>query len=154
MPSTEGDITYRQNGTVIAPDQIFRYLVIAAPYLELVEELTLTELITFHHKFKAFQSGITDEDCMARAGLLGARHKPVKYFSSGMKQRLKLALAFFSDTPILMLDEPTSTLDAQGTEWYLENVQEYSRNRLLIICSNQPQEYGFCRNIIPVQASL
>ena len=85
-------------------------------------------------------------------GLSTSSHKAIKYFSSGMKQRLKLGLAFFSDTPVLMLDEPTTNLDAQGFEWYQNHVLEYSRDRLLIICSNQPQEYAFCRNLIDLSA--
>ena len=68
----------------------------------------------------------------------------IKYFSSGMKQRLKLALAFCSDTPMLMLDEPTSNLDKQGVEWYLGLVQQFAAGRLTIICSNQEHEYSFC----------
>ena len=61
-----------------------------------------------------------------------------------MKQRLKLALAFCADTPLLMLDEPTSNLDNQGVEWYLGLVETYAKGRLTIICSNQEHEYGFC----------
>ncbi len=53
-----------------------------------------------------------------------------------------------SDTPVLMLDEPTTNLDAQGVAWYLSQVEEFSRDRLLILCSNQPQEYAFCKNLI------
>ncbi len=61
-----------------------------------------------------------------------------------MKQRLKLAIAFCSDTPMLMLDEPTSNLDTQGVDWYLNLVQKFASNRLTIICSNQIHEYNFC----------
>ena len=68
-----------------------------------------------------------------------------------MKQRLKLGLAFYSDCPVIMLDEPTSNLDAQASEWYLSQVEQHTHNRLLIICSNQPQEYTFCKNIIDIR---
>ena len=68
-----------------------------------------------------------------------------------MKQRVKLGLAFCSDCKILMLDEPTSNLDANATDWYLRNVQTYSQNRLLLLCSNQPSEYEFCQNILNIQ---
>ena len=74
----------------------------------------------------------------------GSKNKLIKYFSSGMKQRLKLALAFCSDTPMLMLDEPTSNLDSQGVDWYLNLVQQFAENRLTIVCSNQEHEYSFC----------
>jgi ABC-type multidrug transport system ATPase subunit len=86
------------------------------------------------------------EAVISLLNLDNARNKLIKYFSSGMKQRLKLALAFCSDTPMLMLDEPTSNLDSQGVEWYLSLVQRYAANRLTIICSNQEHEHSFCKH--------
>jgi len=80
-----------------------------------------------------------------------SEHKAIKNFSSGMKQRVKLALAFCSDTQILLLDEPTSNLDQQGVEWYLSLIEQCSSNRLVIVCSNQEQEYGFCDERINVE---
>jgi ABC-type multidrug transport system ATPase subunit len=151
IPGSEGNVSYEHLGKSLAPELFFRSLVIAAPYLELIEELTLNELIRFHIRFKPFRPGISAEDCAEIMGLAGSSHKAIKYFSSGMKQRLKLGLAFFSDTPVLMLDEPTTNLDVQGFEWYQNHVQEFSRDRLLIICSNQPQEYAFCRNLIDLR---
>jgi ABC-2 type transport system ATP-binding protein len=148
MPGTEGRVSYQFQGKLLEEEHFFRYLVMAAPYLELIEELTLGELIHFHSRFKRLTTGTSAKDFAERIGLLSSLHKPIKYFSSGMKQRLKLGLAFFSDTPVLMLDEPTSNLDAQGVAWYLSQVEERSRGRLLIICSNQPQEYAFCHNLI------
>jgi ABC-type multidrug transport system ATPase subunit len=62
-----------------------------------------------------------------------------------MKQRVKLALAFCSDTEMVLLDEPASNLDQQGLEWYLNLVEKYTKDRILIICSNQLQEYSFCK---------
>jgi len=151
MPATEGRVQYQHQGKTVSPDLFFRSLVMAAPYLELIEELTLAELIRFHVRFKPFRPDISAKDGAEIMGLSGSSYKAIKYFSSGMKQRLKLGLAFFSDTPVLMLDEPTTNLDAQGFDWYQNHVLEYSRDRLLIICSNQPQEYAFCRNLIDLR---
>jgi ABC-type multidrug transport system ATPase subunit len=58
-----------------------------------------------------------------------------------MKQRLKLGLAFFTNTPALFLDEPGTNLDRQAFTWYLENLEQASANRLVFIASNQPEEY-------------
>jgi ABC-2 type transport system ATP-binding protein len=148
MPATEGTVSYRYQNKVVAGEEVFRYVVMATPYLELIEEFTLQELLVFHNRFKRWKDGLTSRDCVERMGLTASLHKPVKYFSSGMKQRLKLGLAFFSDTPMLLLDEPTTNLDAKAVEWYLENVLTFSANRLLVICSNQPHEYTFCANVI------
>ncbi|GAB4034041.1 ABC transporter ATP-binding protein [Spirosoma gilvum] len=155
LPITEGTLTYSMQGKTLEADDWFRYISIAAPYLELVEELTLDELLTFHQTFKPFLDGYTLESIADRLLLTHARDKEIKYFSSGMKQRVKLGLAFFSNSPIIMLDEPTSNLDRQGMNWYHEQIQQLINPanpspKLLLIGSNQPEEYDFCRNVIDI----
>jgi ABC-type multidrug transport system ATPase subunit len=144
LSPSEGTLAYTFDGKNIRPEEIFQQLSLAAPYLELIEEFTLQEVINFHFKFKAYKPGIDAVTVIDLLGMAAHKNKLIKYFSSGMKQRLKLALAFCSDTPILMLDEPTSNLDTQGVDWYLSLVEQYAKNRLTIICSNQEHEYGFC----------
>ncbi len=150
MPHSEGLIDYKIDNKTIEIDDFYKYLIIAAPYLELVEDFTLTEIIEFHIKFKPFKNNLSINEFIDFIELPKAKNKEIKFFSSGMKQRVKLGLAFLSDCEILMLDEPTSNLDAQATDWYLHNVQEYAKNRLLFICSNQPSEYEFCENILNI----
>lgn len=150
IPQNEGNISYFQSSESsdqIRSDDFFKHLIIAAPYLELIEEFTLLELIEFHIKFKPFRESLHTSDFIDFIELPAARNKEIKFFSSGMKQRVKLGLAFWSDCGILMLDEPTSNLDAQASAWYLENVRKFSKDRILFICSNQPSEYEFCQNI-------
>ena len=144
-PST-GTIQYSSGDSSIEADHVFKQLSLAAPYLELIEEFTLDEMTDFHFKFKAYRQGMDKESVIGLLNLEGGRHKLIRYFSSGMKQRLKLVLAFCSDTPMLMLDEPTSNLDTQGVDWYLSLVQQFAADRLTIICSNQQHEYSFCKH--------
>ncbi|MEA5460592.1 ATP-binding cassette domain-containing protein [Arcicella sp. LKC2W] len=150
-PHSEGEIHYQIGEKNLEIDNYYKHLVIAAPYLELIEDFTLSEIIDFHVQFKPFKNHLSPTDFTDFIELPQAKNKAVKFFSSGMKQRVKLGLAFWSDSEILMLDEPTSNLDIKATEWYLKNVQEYSKNRLLMICSNQPSEYEFCNNILNIQ---
>jgi len=142
-PST-GDINYIMGDSTIGIEDVYRHISIAAPYLELIEEFTLAEVIDFHYQFKSYGNDMNREAVIALLGMEEHKNKLIKHFSSGMKQRLKLVLAFCSDTPMLMLDEPTSNLDTQGVEWYLSLVEQFALNRLTIICSNQLQEYSFC----------
>jgi ABC-type multidrug transport system ATPase subunit len=151
LPPTEGKLSLRQNQQTITPDEIFRYLVMAAPYQELIEEFTLIETVRFHTRFKPLKKGITAKDFIELIYLPKALHKPVKFFSSGMKQRLKLGLAFYSDTPVLLLDEPTSNLDKTGIAWYSSQIAQNLQNRIVIICSNQPYEYEFCKKILHIE---
>lgn len=150
LPLTEGKLSYTEQGKELEADDWFRKVSIAAPYLELVEELTLNELLLFHQTFKPFKNNLSPDDVAERLLLSHARHKEIKYFSSGMKQRVKLGLAFFSQSPVVILDEPTSNLDRQGAAWYLEQVQQLSPDQLLLIGSNQPEEYTFCSNVLDV----
>ncbi len=150
LPMTEGRLTYTRNGKTIALEYWFRQVAIAAPYLELIEELTLDEMLTFHRQFKPFKEGLSNHEAADRMRLGQAMHKEIKFFSSGMKQRVKLGLAFFSDVPIVILDEPTSNLDRQGAAWYHEQVQTLRTDQLLLLGSNDPFEYDFCSNVLDV----
>nr|MBH8575609.1 ABC transporter ATP-binding protein [Dendronalium phyllosphericum CENA369] len=145
LTPSEGKISYAHDKALTA-EQIFNHVSLAAPYLDLVEEFTLQETIDFHFQFKKYQMGLNASSVLDLLALNKAEDKPLKYFSSGMKQRTKLVLAFCSDTPILVLDEPTSNLDAQGNQWYLELVEKFAKNRLVLVGSNQPYEYEFCEH--------
>jgi len=151
LPLTEGKIVYAQGTEPISEDDIFRYISIASPYLEMIEELTLTEAVQFHQQFKSLAHSLRTEDFITHIGLQSARHKFISHFSSGMKTRLKLALACYSDTPVLLLDEPTSNLDSTGIAWYQQLVADTIRNRLVILCSNQPYEYESFSRILRLE---
>ena len=150
LAPSAGSIDYFLDDKPLEVETVFKQLSLVAPYLELIEEFTMDEMTDFHFKFKRYRQGMDRETVLNLLNLEGGRHKMIKYFSSGMKQRLKLALAFCSDTPMLMLDEPTSNLDAQGMDWYLSLVQQFAADRLTIICSNQPHEYSFCKHQLSI----
>lgn len=147
LPS-EGEVVLHQGQKIIDPDETFRYIDISAPYQELVEEFTLSELLNFHFKFKSLKKEIDQKQLISKMQLEKSTHKYIKNFSSGMKQRLKLALSFFSDCPIMLLDEPTSNLDEHGINWYMQNIRSNISNKIILISSNQPSEYSFCDHII------
>lgn len=150
-PLTHGSVSYFSEGKEINGYGIFKSLVISAPYMELPEEFTLKELLQFHFRFKTPAYNITLDEMMDIMYLKVHEYKPISQFSSGMKQRLKLGLCFFSDSKLVLLDEPTSNLDEQGTAWYLQLVKQYSKNKTLFICSNDPREYSFCHHEIKLE---
>jgi ABC-type multidrug transport system ATPase subunit len=151
LTSSEGEVKFSTNGVHIDIENIFPELALAAPYLDLIEEFSLNEHIDFHFQFKKYREGYDKTSLIALLNLLHSEHKSLKNFSSGMKQRVKLALAFCSDTKVLLLDEPTSNLDQQGVEWYRSLISRFSTDRLVIICSNQEHEYSFCTERINVE---
>lgn len=153
MPPTEGRVQFiAEKNTAIAEDDHYRQLVIAAPYLELIEEFTLTELVDFHRKFKPFHQQQSTQEFIDYLDLQASAQKYIHNFSSGMKQRLRLGLAFWADVPLVLLDEPTANLDARTTAWYLDQVQRLPPEKIIVIGSNVPAEYGFCSRILDLPA--
>lgn len=150
-PITEGKIAYFLDGQNIPESDIFNHLAISAPYLELPEEFTLSELLRFHFQFKRPIKSLGYDEMMDKMYLKEHRNKPINQFSSGMKQRLKLGLCFFSEVPLILLDEPSSNLDEKGLNWYLELVGEFGQNKTILVCSNEPREYGFCQQKIHLE---
>ena len=125
-------------------------MTICAPYHEVIEEMTLTELLQFHSHFKPFIGGYGLKNIIETVDLEHAAHKQIRYYSSGMKQRVKLAQAIFSNTAIVLLDEPCSNLDAKGIELYHSLINNYCKERLVIVCSNDPVEYRFCNEAVSI----
>jgi len=152
VPST-GLIKYEYEGKQIEIDQFYQHLTYASPYLDLVEEFTLEELLNFHFKFKKIRTGFTKDELIKKMYLEDSKTKYVSNFSSGMKQRLKLGLALFSQASVTLLDEPTSNMDEKGAEWYTEQIASIMGSRMLIIASNQPFEYKITDRIIDLNSS-
>lgn len=150
---SEGTINYSCNNKPVDAGRFYMYLSIAAPYQELIEEMTLVEFLRFHGTFKPFIKGVKAAEIPSMVNLSHAAHKQIRYFSSGMKQRAKLAQAFFSDTQVLLLDEPCTNLDKDGINLYHQLIANYGNDRIVIVSSNDIVEYGFCKETIDM-ASL
>lgn len=145
---TKGEITYYIEDKKIEPDAMFHYVSYCAPYLELIEEMTLEEFLHYHFSFK--KPSIPISTMIDYIGLHHARTKLIGNFSSGMKQRVKLAQAIFSETPLLLLDEPCTNLDQSGIDLYHRMMQEFGKNKLFIVASNDSNEYAICTDKIQV----
>jgi len=149
--ASEGSTTYEAADSLqLDPDEIFNSIAIAAPYLEVIEEMTFVELLNFHQIFKPFLPAIKVDDIISIAGLKHAANKQIRYYSSGMKQRVKLAQAIFSNTPCLLLDEPCTNLDETGINLYHQLIKNYCKDRLVIVSSNDVQEYNFCTKEVSI----
>ncbi len=135
-----GKISYLADDKII--EEAYKHISIAAPYMELIEEMTAMEFLKFHSSFTKLI--LSNSEILAAVQLQDAANKEIRYFSSGMKQRLKLAQAFFSNTAVLLLDEPTTNLDEQGVQCYESLIRNYTSNRLVIVGSNVEREYTFC----------
>ena len=147
---SEGSIQYKTSNKVVANEEAYRQISFCAPYLDVIEEMTLIEFLQFHNQFKSFIKDFSIADIIEQVGLKEAINKQIRYYSSGMKQRVKLAQAIFSDVSILLLDEPCSNLDIKGIELYHSLIEKYCMERLVIVCSNDEVEYSFTNERISV----
>lgn len=140
-PPSLGTVRYQGEKRLIPDDEIFQHIAIATPYMDLVEEFTLLEQMQFHFRMKAPRQGLTIESMLGKMYLEKARDKQLHNFSSGMKQRVKLALAFFTQADIIFLDEPGTNLDRQAFDWYLQQLNDVPPGCTIFIASNQEAEY-------------
>lgn len=146
---SEGSIDFHLNREKILIDQVYSSISIAAPYLELPGLFNLQESIEFHFNFKTALRQLSAEEIIELSGLADHRHKQIKHFSSGMKQRLKLILAICTESSLLLLDEPSTNLDAAAIAWYNKLLHDFSDDRTIIIASNHSQaEFEICNKSI------
>jgi ABC-type multidrug transport system ATPase subunit len=147
LTPTSGAITYSFGTEQVDVSSIFKSISLAAPYTDLINEYTLGEMLAFHQKFKKLRYPITFKEFEANINLKGQKDKTLQHFSSGMKQKIQLALALMSDTPLLLLDEPTSYLDNDAKAWFKNLLAENSKDRIVIIASNDTYDLDLCADI-------
>lgn len=150
-PSAGKVLVTSENGTAIESGNIHPLVSFCAPGMELVEELTLQEFFEFHYSFKPLLPGFTIAQVITTIGLQQAASKLIGDYSSGMKQRVKLAQAIFTHTPVLLLDEPCTNLDQKGIAQYREWITAHAAGRLVIVASNDEREYFFCTHQLDME---
>jgi ABC-type multidrug transport system ATPase subunit len=154
LQTNEGTISWQlsRQHTLLAIDEeeVHSYIAICAPYLEVIEEMTAAEFLQFHASFKPLLPQVSIAEIIAIVGLQKAADKQIRFYSSGMKQRIKLAQAIFADVPVLLLDEPCTNLDASGYELYHQLIDSYCKHKLIVVSSNDSNEYNFCKEKLSI----
>lgn len=149
---SQGELIYQKDEKIIPAEQVFNHVSLAAPWADVIDDFTLRECISFQFKFRKPIEGTSIHDMIAISGLENSADKFIHQYSSGMKQRVRLLLAFFTQSDLLLLDEPTSNLDAAGKQWYQSLISRYTNNRLIIVASNHlAEEYDFCKEVIELK---
>jgi ABC-type multidrug transport system ATPase subunit len=143
MP-TEGSINWSLESGTLKPEEVFQQLSWAAPYLDPPRGFSLLEALDFQARIHPWMRGLSSEAVIAKLGLERHRHKMLSDFSSGMFQRVRLGLAFYRQSELLLLDEPTTNLDEAGTQWFEQELDRVAGDRLIVIASNRPREYASC----------
>jgi ABC-type multidrug transport system ATPase subunit len=141
VPPSQGTIDYQLQAEKVDPENVFQYISIAAPYMDLIDEFTLREQLAFHFKLKRAAGGLGIDDIIRIGRLEGSENKYIGNFSSGLKQRIKLCIAFYTHSSALFLDEPATNLDEKSFEWYKNELEKSSKTKVVLIASNNSAEY-------------
>ncbi len=145
---TVGAITFSQNNENLDVEKVFQHIAFCSPALELIEEFSIQEFLEHHFYYK--KSNYSVQKILEYIGLQERANTLLANASSGMKQRVKLAQAFFCNASVLLLDEPCTNLDENGLELYHKMVQELTTDKTIIIGSNDPKEYSFCQQHLSI----
>ncbi len=146
-----GKVTYTLNNETLDNEVLKDYISLASPYLDLIEDYSLEEIINHCATYKAFLNNLKTKEIIELSGLAHAKNKFIKNYSSGMKQRVRLTLAILADAPVLLLDEPVSNLDKVAIDWFKNLVNNFALHKTIIVCSNSvKEEFEFCNKELNV----
>lgn len=153
MRPTRGAVDLFVGNGKISNEERPMHIGLVAPYLNLYDAFTPTENLRFVAKARSipsFQDRIST--VLEKVELSTRAHDPVGTFSSGMKQRLRFAFALFAEPPVLLLDEPSANLDANGVKLIHAIIQQASTDgQIVIIATNDADEAASCDDLINVE---
>lgn len=149
LSPSAGTIKFINGQKQIDKDSVQLAFSLVAPYVNILNEFTVSEMFDFHRKFKT--TTYTTSEILEKSNLQSAATKLIDELSSGMLQRLKLSLAFFFESDVIFLDEPTMNLDRKNVSWYEDQINALKEGQSIIIASNQEREYTFCNELINIE---
>ncbi len=139
-----GKVGFFQDGEQVPADRIYPHIGLVGPYLQLYNNLTALENYTFFARIRGLAVDVPSfRLLMSRVGLQGRELDQLATYSSGMLQRVKYVMALIHRPEILILDEPTSNLDESGSEIVYQIMEEQKQNKILIVATNEPEEFKF-----------
>ena len=137
-----GSVSLSVEGQSISDEAHPLHAGLVAPYLNVYDDLTARENLQFLSQTRALPGPEARIATVLDDVGLGARGNDlVGTYSSGMKQRVKVAAALLAEPPLLLLDEPSTNLDTMGVDM-VERVmdQQQARGGLLVVATNRADE--------------
>jgi heme exporter protein A len=145
---SRGKIVYTEDGKALDFDKYRKNISLVAPYYSLYEPLTAYENLKFFSKIDGYNfSNGEIEKVLDIVGLGGRGDDYVSAYSTGMKQRLKYALAILKKTCLWILDEPTVNLDDDGRRIIFDLIEKYRKDSIIVIATNDKEEYRLAEQI-------
>ena len=144
LDPSHGKVNYEVDNANVSAEDINDQFSFTGPYMDIIDNFTLDEMVKFHFSFRKPLEGISKKDIAAIALLDKSRKKEISKFSSGMQQRLKLTLALCSQSAAVVLDEPTTNLDEASKKWVEQMLETHLGNRTLIVATNEKRDADLC----------
>ena len=141
---TSGKLLIYQDSQVTDSHRLYSTVGLVGPYLQLYNNLTALENYTFFSRIRGLPVDVNFfRELMRQFGLKGREMDELRTYSSGMLQRAKYVMALIHRPEILILDEPTSNLDEEGVKIVYELIQKQRKDKILILATNEPEEFKF-----------
>ncbi|MCX7833811.1 MAG: ABC transporter ATP-binding protein [Ignavibacteria bacterium] len=150
---TSGQIILKVDNIEIKKEYYYKYIGYAAPYLNLYDELTAYENLKFFIELKCnfnYPKGKIEE-VLKKVNLYYCKDDIIREYSTGMKQRLKLAFSILNEPKLLLLDEPHSNLDLEGIEILKKISLEQKERGILLIATNELLDSSLCNITINIE---
>ena len=160
ISKSAGEIELKISGKEILKENQFFEIGFIAPYLQLYDELTAYENLEFFYNLKvaAKKGGELPKDkkefinsLLEKVNLFSRRDDFIKDYSSGMKQRAKLAFSVINTPSLLIMDEPRTNLDSEGVEIAYSIAEEQKKRGILIIATNEKEDTSLCTQILNIE---
>jgi len=153
MTPTKGTVELQVDSSLIEPENRPLQCGMVAPYLNVYDGFSPQENLAFLAAARGMgRSHPRIQQVLEQVGIDSRADDPVSTFSSGMEQRVRVACALLSDPPVLLLDEPTATLDVKGHDMVRQVIDEaMAAGKVVIVATNEPDEAAACQNHIHVE---
>jgi len=149
---TKGEITHKMNGKKILPEKLHEFIGFVSPYLVLYGEFTAEENLRHIARIRGISYDFEYVRSLFDKFELYERRKDLlKGYSSGMLQRMKFIFALQHRPALLLLDEPTSNLDNKGKDTVYEVIENYGKENLVIIASNEDNDLSLCKELLHIE---
>ena len=150
----KGSISLEVDGNKIPAEKFHTKIGLFAPYLNLYDELSARENLDFFYDLKVDNKNEKKEKIkylLEKVGLYNRRDDLIRNYSSGMRQRLKLAYSVINSPALLLMDEPRTNLDEQGISIVYEIAEEQKKNGILILATNEKEDTAICESKLSIE---
>ncbi|MBE0556430.1 MAG: ABC transporter ATP-binding protein [Proteobacteria bacterium] len=150
LSPTKGTLLIENEGHPMEESRRKEHLGLVSPYLQLYDEFTASENIEILSRIRGIKRPDPErvQSLLSLFALWERRDDELRVFSSGMKQRLKYVFALVHMPTLLILDEPTANLDAEGVSAVKQVVREQKGEGIVIVATNEADEAKWCDNAL------